>query len=257
MRETELKDLVPDEHDDIALRAVSGTWGRPVPSGPGSVQLQAEALRVVSKSSGEIIIRYGELTGGSWHTGRITLHGDPGTLVLEADRGLDRAWASLVAAACPIPEFTRGLRTLGSRRAGSHEGHVRYFAPLLHARRRMEDERDLQHRLAAFDARSLRDRLLQILDSLAREAHPEQPPERRALEAELLDANETLLAALDSLKAAAERFHRSNEELRFAHWRAWVAGVGEVFAHADRSWEAMTGILPASPLPRPQPGPGR
>lgn len=248
---------MPDERDQIPLTMVSGTWGRPVPAGPGVAHLRSDALHVLDRSSGVLMIEFGALTGGSWRTGRLTLHGNPGALVLEADRGLERTWASLVAGACPIPEFTRGLRTLGSRRAGTHEGHLRYFAPLLHARRRMEDERELEQRLSAFDAAALRERLLQILGSLAQDAHPEHPPERRALEAELLDANESLLGALDSLGQAAQQFRRANDELRFSRWRAWVASVAEVFAHADRSWEAMAEILPAIAPSRSQSGSDR
>lgn len=245
---------MPDERDEIPLAAVSGTWGGPVPAGPGVARFRSDALRVVSRSAGEIVIEYAAVAGGSWRAGRLALHGAAGDLVLEADRGLERGWATLVAEACPVPEFTRGLRTLGSRRAGGHEGHLRYFAPLLHARRRMEDARDLDQRLAAFDAAGLRERLLQVLGSLARDAHPLNAPERRALEAELIDANETLMSALDSLQRAAGSFREAGDELRFERWRAWVGAVAGVFAHADRSWAAMSAILP--PL-RPLPGPER
>lgn len=240
---------MPDERDEIPLSAVSGHWGGPVPPGPGVAQLSADAIRLLSRSSGEILIAYGALSGASWRTGRLALHGASGALVLEAERGLERAWVTLVTGACPVPEFTRGLRTLGSRRAGGHEGHLRYFAPLLHARRRMEDERELEQRLAAFDAAALRERLFQILGSLAHDAHPLHPPERRALEAELIDANETLVAALDSLEAAAQQFSRASDDLRFDEWRMWIAGVAAVFANADRSWEAMARVLPPARTP--------
>ena len=130
------------------------------------------------------------------------------------------------------------------------------FAPLLHARRRLEDERELEQRVAAVDAGFLRERLFQILASLAQEVHadPQQAPERRALEAELLDANEPLVDALDSLRDAAELFRQGSEELRFKRWRAWVAAVANVFAAADRSWAAMSGILTSFTRPA---GPSR
>ena len=240
---------MPDERDEIPLTAVSGSWGGRVPAGPGVAQLRSDALRVLSRSSDEIVIEYGGLSGGSWRSGRLAVHGASGALVLEAERGLERVWVRLLAVACPVPEFTRALRTLGSRRAGGHEGHLRYFAPFLHARRLMEDERELEQRLTAFDAAALRVRLLQILASLAHDAHPLHPPERRALEAELIDANETLLTALDSLENAAEQFRHATDELRFDRWRDWVAAVAGVFVHADRSWEAMAGILPIHRIP--------
>ncbi|HSA54412.1 MAG TPA: hypothetical protein VLE53_01855 [Gemmatimonadaceae bacterium] len=245
---------MPDESDGIPLTRVSGTWGPLRPEGPGVAHVHAGAMRVLNRSAGEIVIVYGTLSGGSWRTGRLALHGASGALVLEAERGLERAWVTLVAEACPIPEFTRGLRTLGSRRSGGHEGHLRYFAPLLYARRRLEDERELEQRLAAFDAAFLRERLEQILASLAQDAHPLQAPERRALEAELLDANEPVFAALNSLRDAASQFRQASDERRFDRWRAWVSAVAAVFADADRSWEAMAGLLPALRVPT---GPSR
>jgi len=164
---------------------------------------------------------------------------------LEADEGLDRAWVSLVDLACPLPEFMRGLRALGSTRGGDDAVQSRFLTPLLYARRRLEDERDLENRLDSFNARQLAERISQAVGALAAESFPKSAPDRRALEAELLDALEPLFARLHDLHGVAERFLASAPEVRFDAWRSWVDDVAAVFAEADRSWRAAVQLLPA------------
>ena len=167
--------------------------------------------------------------------------------MLEADRGLDRAWVALVQRACPLPEFTRGLRMLGSRRGGNPEAQGRYFAPLLQARRRLEEEGEPERRLAAFDASVLSERLQQNLQAMASASHPANPPDRRALEAELQEATEALFARLATLHNVAESYRTAADAVRFDAWRRWVGAVADVFVHADRSWSAVAEAFPAAP----------
>lgn len=238
---------MPDETLEVAITAVSGRWGADVPPASGVLRLDAGAVRLVAGGEVALEVPYRSLSGASWRTGRLTLHGSAGSLVMEADRGLDRAWRGLVSHACPVPEFTRGLRVLGSPRAEAHETETRFFAPLIQARRRIEDEGEPERRVAAFAARHLVERFQQLLATLAMEAHPDSAPDRRALEAEMLEATEALFARLDEVQQAAEHYEAASEDTRFDQWRAWVARVAAVFAEADRSWVTMSRVLPTAP----------
>jgi hypothetical protein len=236
--------MMPDEDLDIALTRVSGSWASHAPRGAGAARLASTELRVTSHRGGGIAIPYAALTGGAWQTGRVTVYGASGRLVMEAEEGLERAWVSLVARACPVPEFTRALRLLGSRRGGGHDVQHRFFGPLLQARRRMEEAVELEQRLAAFETRLLVERLEQVLAALAAEAHPDSAPHRRALEAELSEAVEGTRAALEAVGAAAALYSQAGEEGCFDAWRRWTSAVAGLFAQADRAWGRMVAVLP-------------
>jgi hypothetical protein len=236
--------MQPDEDLDFILAAVGGSWAAHVPRGPGVARLSGTELRVTSQRGGGVAIPYSSIAGGAWQTGRLVLHGRAGRLELEAEEGLERAWIVLVARACPVPEFTRGLRMLGSRRAGGHEAQLRFFAPLLQARRRVEVAADLEERLAAFDAQALSERWQQVASAIAAEAHPGSAPERRALEAELLEASEGTLEALNAVGQAATRFREAGAERCFDAWRSWASAVAAAFGQADRAWGRMVTMLP-------------
>ncbi|HEX7122649.1 MAG TPA: hypothetical protein VF178_09800 [Gemmatimonadaceae bacterium] len=238
---------MPDETLEVAIAAVSGRWGTNELPASGVLRLGADAVQLVAGGVVALEVPYRSLSGASWRKGRLTLHGSAGSLVVEADRGLDRAWRELVSRACPVPEFTRGLRVLGSPRAQAHDSETRFFAPLIQARRRVEDEGEPERRVAAFAARHLVERYRQLLTTLATEAHPDSAPDRRALEAELFEATEALLARLDEVQQAAGQFEAASENIRFDQWRIWVERVAAVFAEADRSWVAMSQVLPPAP----------
>lgn len=242
---------MPDETLEARVTAVGGSWDAWRPTGMGVVRLDATEV-VLTTGETTMAVPYAALTGAAWRRGHLALHGAGGTLTIESDRALDRLWASLVQRACPVPEFTRGLRTLGSRRSVAHADEARFFAPLLQSRRLMEAEGELERRLATFPASVMRERLEHLLATLAGEAHPESAPERRALEAELLEASEPLLARLDDVAVAAGRFTRAPEAQRFDAWRAWVAEVAGVFAEADRSWARIVQVLPSPPASVPR-----
>src|SRR5690606_15254807 len=246
MRDTERRGvLMPDETVEFPFTAVGGNWGSVVPSGPGVLRLEPHALRVLAGDALVLELPYPALSGAAWQAGCLTMLGAPGRILWRADRGLERAWAGLLARACRVPEFARGLRTLGSPRARvNRETETRFFAPLLQARRRVEDEGEPDQRVAAFAARLVAERLQQLIAALATEAYPESAPDRRALEAELLEATEALFARLEEVDEAAERFRQAPDESRFEHWRTWTARVAAAFAEADRSWVVIAGLLP-------------
>jgi len=142
-----------------------------------------------------------------------------------------------------LPELTRSLRTLGSRRAAASPEHDRFFAPLIAARRAAEGGRSTTVTLDAFSAPGLRESLLGALATFAAERYPDEPPERRALEAELVDDMAPLLARLDALDAARTALDQSPDANRYDAWRTWTAALQRVFECADEIWETLSAVL--------------
>jgi hypothetical protein len=204
----------------------------------------------VSAAAGETVIApYGDIRGGGWRITELTLHGAPGTMALESNRGLQHAWASLVALACPLPELVRDHRLLGSRRGGHVDLQARFLAPLLQARKRLEGEGDLDARVATLDARALRERIVTAVQGLAKDVYPASHPDRRGLEAELEEALETLFSGIDAIELAAKDFRDAPEAVRFTAWRRWVSAVSSAFVMADRAWANAARLLPGTIKP--------
>src|SRR5437879_1789087 len=107
-----------------------------------------------------------------------------------------------------IPELTRTLRTFGSsrRRRAVREADAseqqRFFAPFLDARRSAAHA-ERATAIAAFNGSALMAALEGTLKQFATDRHAELGPQRRALEAELIDASEPLFDALRALRESA------------------------------------------------------
>jgi hypothetical protein len=234
---------MPDPELELPFAKASGQWG-PVPvTGPGRLRLTSDGLALEAPGL-SLQVRYAELGGGGWRTGAISIHAGGNSATIESARGLQDAWVTLLARACPLPELARSHRLLGSRRGGSPDAQVRFMAPLVQARRRLEDGPDLDARVAALDARALRDRIDLALQGIAKDSVPANLPDRRALEAELEEAMGTLFARLDALDLSAQAFRNAAEPVRFSAWRDWVAAVSNVFAAADSGWSGVARLLP-------------
>lgn len=234
---------MPDPGLEVPFAKASGQWG-PVPvTGPGQLRLTSDMLAIEAPGL-SLRVRYADLGGGGWRTGAISIHAGGNSATIEATRGLQDAWVTLVALACPLPEMARGHRLLGSRRGGSPDAQVRFMAPIVQARRRLEEGADLDTRVAALDARALRDRIDLALQGIARDAYPASLPDRRALEAELEEAMAMLFTRLETLDVSAQAFRNAAEPVRFAAWREWVVAVADVFAAADSGWSGVARLLP-------------
>lgn len=159
-------------------------------------------------------------------------------------RGIAEA---LAERACVLPELTLAMRSLGSRHGGPAPEHDRFFGPLIRSRALSEQARDADARMRAFDASVLEASLIETVSALAHLRHAKSPPHRRAMEAQLLEFADPLLAALRAL--------RSNEEQGddvIAVWCAWSASVRAVFVEADRFWQRTRRFLDAVPLAPPR-----
>ena len=239
---------MPDPDIEVDLTSVVVEWGTLRFRGPGTLRLTSEALHVDSSGGGSLLARYVELRGGAYRTGALTVHGETGNAVVESTRGLDQAWVSLVARACPLPELARGHRLLGSRRGGAMDAQAKFLAPLLQARKRVEEESDLDARVAALDPKALRERFDAALKAIARDTYPSSHPDRRGLEAELEEAMAAFFAGIDVLTSAAGDFRSAPDAIRFMAWRDWVSAVSNVFALADSGGANVSRLLPL-PLP--------
>ncbi|HEY5545331.1 MAG TPA: hypothetical protein VIK50_04705 [Gemmatimonadaceae bacterium] len=240
---------MPEPDIELDVTSVLVEWGTLRFTGRGQLRLTSEALLVEVAAGGVLSAPYAELRGGGWRTGSLTVHGAAGTAVLESARGLEHAWVSLVEHACPLPELTRGHRLLGSRRGGPVDLQARFLAPFLQARRRLEEEADLDARVTTLDAKALRERLDVTLKTIARDAYPSSHPDRRGLEAELEEVMAPFFHGLEEMESAARHFRSAPESIRFMAWRAWVSSALNVFSLADSGWAGAARLLPGGVKP--------
>jgi hypothetical protein len=77
----------------------------------------------------------------------------------------------------------------------------------------------------------------------AAERYPNDPPERRALEAELSECIAPLLARFAELDAAQEHLAASRDSERLLRWRDWSRALALLFESADRCWPDLRDTL--------------
>ena len=219
--------------------------------GAGTALIDEDVLRVLLLDSvnGEktLQLRYESILGVAMGDGSVvvTCRDGRGLVVTTKEAS---AFRGVVLAACrALPEVTRALRALGSRRGArgtrrnptDKEG--RFFAPLIAARRASMDARDAAAVIAAFEPRGLAAAFAGTIISFANELSSGHPARRRALEAELSDAAEQLSDALTVLADLAAKAADDVDDL--TRWRTWAAAVQHVFEAADRAWVAIEPIV--------------
>jgi hypothetical protein len=198
----------------------------------------------------EFTTRIDRIDGVVWENPTLTLHVARDVVELTGHAGLQSFGSQIVSTALALPEFTRTMQGLGSRRGRPGPDHDRFFASLLTARRAAEGFTEPESRLAAFEPRRLTQGMTTLLSQLATERYPESAPDRRALEAELMEYAERLYSALDTLGEAAEQVRASANAERLARWRDWTWAAVRVFEEADRCWIAVRPALDsAAPAP--------
>jgi hypothetical protein len=227
---------------------VRGTFRGASIDADASVRLVDDVVSILLEER-EYAARLDRIDGVVWETPVLTLHVGREVVELTGHPGLQPLGTQIIAAALALPEFTRAMRSLGSRRGDIGMEHDRFFAGLLAARRAAEGFVEPESRLAAFDPRRLSDALTTLLGELAAERYPESAPDRRALEAELLEHAERVYAAFDALGEAADRVRASASPTRLAEWRRWTFAAQRVFDEADRCWMAVVPSLRDAPMP--------
>jgi hypothetical protein len=151
-----------------------------------------------------------------------------------------------------LPELTRSLRALGAS-TGTIGGldvtvaQVRYFQPLLEARRRAADAHEVAEVVRIFHGASLASRVTGALQALAREHAGGDARVRRATETLLVEAIEPLRGAVQTLDDRAP----SAAAGVTPEWDAWVAALLAVYRCADDCWFAVERALADAPIPEP------
>lgn len=219
--------------------------------GPGTALVDDDMLRVLllDAADGEkaVQLRYDSIVGIGMSDGAVMITCRDGRGFTAATSEASVLRQRLLAACRSLPEVTRALRALGSRRGvggarrnpGDREG--RFFAPFIAARRASMDARDAKAVVAAFEARELARALGATIRRFSVELGAGHAARERALEAELLDAVEQLDAELSRLDELASRALSDVDDL--ARWRSWAGGVQRVFETADRAWVTMEPVL--------------
>src|SRR5215217_467833 len=133
-------------------------------SGTASIDEDALIVHVESASEGSpdpIRIRLTNIDSAVLHDDELTIVVRDGTHVTFASERAQELRDDLLTPCRALPELTRTLRALGSRRgrAGLRESassdQQRFFAPLIEARRIAGGARDPESTIAAFDAATL------------------------------------------------------------------------------------------------------
>lgn len=167
--------------------------------------------------------------------------GDRGDIELTSREAAGLA-AALANRSCTLPELTLAMRALGTRHGGPAGEHDQFFKPLIQARAAAERARDAPSRMKAFDARALEESLQAMISGIATQRNPKSQPHRRAMEAQLLEFAEPLLAVLRRL----EPLELGDEDV-VAAWCSWSSSVRAVFTEADRFWQRVRSYLDAAP----------
>jgi len=230
---------------------IRGTLRGMVLDADGTVRLHDDVVSI-QVDEREYATRVERIDGVVWEAPTLTIHVASDVLEFSGHAGVQPLGAQIVMLALALPELTRTMHGLGSRRGRPGADHDRFFASLLIARRAAEGFAEPESRLAAFDSRRLSQSLTTLLTEFAAERYPESAPDRRALEAELFDHAEHLYETLVALGEAAEHVKSSATAVRLARWREWTRAAHRVFEEADRCWIAVLPALTASPVPAPR-----
>ncbi|HEU4642939.1 MAG TPA: hypothetical protein VFS44_10840 [Gemmatimonadaceae bacterium] len=212
-------------------------------AGEALAALEEEALALVLPRE-RIVLPVASLEGARAEGTTLALFVAQGDVVqLGGGPELEGLARELAQRALALPELTLSMRAMGSRHGAPGAEHDRWFAPLIAARRAAERAARPDGVRGALDAAALRDALTGVLRALAAERYPDDPPERRALEAELMDTAEDLLRRVARLERAQAALAASADEERWARWRAWVQALRDAYAGADACWLPLAALL--------------
>jgi hypothetical protein len=208
----------------------------------GEVVLVGDAVRPLS-SNGRLTFVIDSLDGARADGDQLTLFLQGGDVLELSGPRLAPLADALMREARELPEQTLRLRHFGTSKSNPGSDHDRFFGPLLAARRRAGGAATVDEQLSAFDASSLSAELQRTLHAFAADRYRREGPDRRALEAELFELAEPLMAAVDTLGNAALAVRAAPSDATFIRWREWAGAAQRVFAEADRWWAAALAPL--------------
>jgi hypothetical protein len=213
--------------------------------GDAVITFERESL-LLHSGRARVTLLVRSLDGWTVEPGVVHIHAEGGDFLGVETVDAEALARQLEEWAFQLPELTRSLRVLGSRRAAGgarRAEHDAFFAPLLAARGEAARATTTEARRSALDARKLRNDIRLRLRAYAAERFPTDAPERRALEAELDDCAAPLIARLAELGAAQERLSASSGADRLLHWREWASALAALFESADRCWPEIGATL--------------
>jgi hypothetical protein len=236
------------EHANFVLTAVTISGSQ---VGAGTALVDEDVLRILllDSRSGEktLQLRYDTIIGVAMGDGSVVIICRDGKVIAVTTNEASAFRLRVLAACRALPEVTRALRALGSRRGARgtrrnpSDKESRFFAPLITARRASMETRDAGGVIAAFGAKRLASELAATILDFAAELGSGHPARRRALEAELSDAADQLSAALNDLERLAALAVSDVDDL--GRWREWAASVQSVFEAADRAWMSIETVV--------------
>lgn len=209
-----------------------------------SLELDAHSLGIVWSQATPWRLALAGIDGINSTVGHLTLYLTSGdVLELSGDDTLRTFGSAIVERACVVPELTRGLRALGSRRGVVGAAHDTWFSPFLAARRAIDGVSDPLRQVALLSAHQLRETMLTVIAELAAVRAPADVATRRAYEAVLEEAAEPMLEAIAKLSIAADALQGSATDTRLLDWRRWMDQLGAVFSAADDGWRSSAEVL--------------
>jgi len=233
----------------LPVRVVGIVRGRDVDAG-ADLSLDHDALVLDWADAAAWRLALDGIEGIATSTASLTVYlRDHDVLELTGSEALRPFALAVMDRACRMPELTRGLKSLGAPRYGTHgasvlqSAHDTWFAPLLAARRAVHGVSDPQRQAALMDGAALSSALTESAARIAALVSPADAAEQRAMEAAIEDEAAELFTALGALQAAGETVRTGETDTRLADWRRWVAAVGAVFAAADDAWGGIAEIV--------------
>jgi hypothetical protein len=223
--------------------------------GEGRIVLDDDAISVLVRSTSDdrpVRLGFESVDSVAVAGNELVLGLRDGSRVTFISAGAAQFGAAIMTKCRALPELTRTLRTFGSRRGtrsrrdSAAADQKRFFGPLLEARRAAGSSSAPAATVAAFDASTLAEALTAALRQFAAERHAEEGPARRALEAELDEIAEPLLAALSALAEAGAGARNALDDLK--SWRSWAGQLRTTFEVADRVWMSLDVALDSAPL---------
>jgi hypothetical protein len=227
----------------VSVRLLGMVRGREI-NAAAVAELHADALILAQPGAKLWRLPWSAVDGLAHSATQLTLYlADGDVLELSGDDAVRALALRLTDYACTIPELTRGLRALGSRRGTPGAAHDAWFAPLLDVRRAVNGVSDARRQLALVDAGAMAARMQRAMGELAALRAPNDAARQRAIEAAIEEESQGMFEALDRLALTGEALRGSAPDTLLLDWRRWIGALQEVFVAADEAWERCSKTL--------------
>lgn len=221
----------------VSVRLLGMVRGREI-NAVAVAELHADALTIAEPGAKLWRLPWSAIDGLVQTATQLSLYlADGDVLELSGDESVRTLALQLTDHACTMPELTRGLRALGSRRGAPGAAHDAWFAPLLEVRRAVNGVSDARRQLALVDAGQLHASMLRAMSALAALTAPGDSARQRAIEAAIEEESQGMFEALDRLALTGEALRGTAPDTLLLDWRRWASALQDVFVAADEAWE--------------------